>query len=169
MSSKNKPKVIAVLDVNGNFLSFCTRQRAKKIIQEHKGHFIADKTIKLKTCKTKEAKERRQVIKESKRICYICNKKISEKEIATVDHVIPKSRDEFATNKFNLKCCCEHCNNDKADMTLLEYIQHIRYNRQAYDYISDKRLDYLEQYAETYEKEYYNFYIKYAEELGDII
>lgn len=161
MGSK-KPKIIAVLDVNGKFLSYCTRDRAKKIVQEHKGFFIADRTLKLKTSKIKEAIERREVIRESKRICYICNRKISDKETATVDHVIPKSRNEFATNKFNLRCCCERCNNDKADMTLLEYVQHIRYNRNDYSYISDKRLDYLEQYAETYEKEYYD-YIKYVE------
>lgn len=165
-SNKKKPKVITVLDVEGNFLSFCTRQRAKKIVQGHKGYFIANKTLKLKTSKIQESKDRHKVIKEAKRICYICNRKISEKEVATVDHVIPKSRDEFASKKFNLKCCCERCNNDKADMTLLEYVQHIRYNRKDYDYISDKRLDYLEQYAEAYEKEYYNFYIKYADKLG---
>ena len=111
MGSKGKPKVIAVLDVNGKFLSFCTRQRAKKIVQERKGYFIAERTLKLKTSKEREARERREVIKEAKRICYICNRKISEKEKATVDHVIPKSRDEFAQNKFNMRCCCEHCNN----------------------------------------------------------
>lgn len=169
MSSNKKPKVIAVLDVNENFLSFCTRQRAKKIVHDHKGYFIAERTLKLKTSKTREARERREVIKESKRICYICNRKISEKETATVDHVIPKSRDEFASNKFNLKCCCERCNNDKADMTLLEYVQHIRYNRKDYDYISDKRLNYLEEYAEMYEKEYYNFYVKHIDEIGGIM
>ena len=166
MSSNKKLKVISVLDVNGKFLSFCTRQRAKKVVQERKGYFIADKTLKLNTSKTQEAKERREVIKESRRICYICNRKISQDERATVDHVIPKSRDRFASNKFNLRCCCERCNNDKADMTLLEYIQHIRYNREAYEYISDKRLIYLEQYAEMYEKEYYDSYIKYADKLG---
>ena len=166
MGSSKKPKTIAVIDVDGVFLSFCTRQRAKKIIQEHKGYFIAERTLKLKTSKTKEIRDRRDVIREDKRICYICNRKIPKKEIATVDHVIPRSRDEFAANKFNLKCCCERCNNDKADMTLIEYVQHIRYNREDYDYISDKRLDYLEQYAEMYEKEYYDFYIKYVDKLG---
>lgn len=168
-SRKKKPKTIAVVDINNNFLSFCTRDRAKKIVQEHKGYYIAERTLKLKTSKAKEAKDRRDVIKESKRVCYICNRKIPKDEIATIDHVIPKSRDEHALNKFNLKCCCERCNNDKADMTLLEYVQHIRYNREAYGYISDKRLNYLEQYAETYEKEYYNFYIKYADKLGGIM
>lgn len=168
-SRKKKPKTIAVVDINNNFLSFCTRDRAKKIVQEHKGYYIAERTLKLKTSKTKEAKDRRDVIKESKRVCYICNRKIPKDEIATIDHVIPKSRDEHALNKFNLKCCCERCNNDKADMTLLEYVQHIRYNREAYGYISDKRLNYLEQYAETYEKDYYNFYIKYADKLGGIM
>ena len=169
MSSNKKPKVITVLDVNGKFLNFCTRQRAKKIVETHKGYFIKDKTLVLKTSKAKEDKQRKQVIKEAKRICYICNKNISLKEKATIDHVIPKSRDEFATNKFNMKCCCERCNNDKADMTLLEYVQHIRYNREVYNYISDKKLDYLEQYAETYEKEYYNFYTKYVNELGGVM
>jgi hypothetical protein len=53
-------------------------------------------------------------------------------------------------------------------MTLLEYVQHMRYNRKAYSYISDKRLDYLEQYAKTYEKDYYNFYIKYLDKLGGV-
>lgn len=166
MAHNKSPKVIAVLDINGTFLSFCTRQRARKIVKEHRGYFIGDRTIKLNISKTKQAKERREVIKEEKRICYICNKKIPKDEIATVDHVIPKSRNEFASNKFNLKCCCERCNNDKADMTLLEYVQHIRYNREAYKYISDKKLDYLEQYARQYEKDYYNFYIKYLDKLG---
>lgn len=159
MSSKGKAKVIAVLDVNGKFLSFCTRQRAKKVVEEHKGYFVADKTLKLKTSKIQESKERREVIKEAKRICYICNRRISEKEIATVDHVIPKSRNRFASNKFNLRCCCEHCNNDKGNMTLLEYVRYIKYNRQDYDYISDKRLKYLKEYAESYEKEYYSIYL----------
>jgi 5-methylcytosine-specific restriction endonuclease McrA len=169
MNSNKKLKIIAVLDANGKFLSFCTRQRAKKIVQENRGYFIANKTLKLKISKQKQSKERCKIIKDAKRICYICNKKIPEKEKATIDHVIPKSRDKLAQNKFNLKCCCEHCNNDKANMTLLEYVKHIRYNRKAYNYISDKRLDYLEEYAEMYEKDYYNFYAKYVDKLGGIM
>ena len=160
MSSESKAKVIAVFDVNGKFLSFCTRKRAKKVVQEHKGYFIAERMLKLKTCKQQEAKDRRDVIKKAKRICYICNRKIGEKERATVDHVIPKSRNRLASNKSNLRCCCEHCNNDKGNKTLLEYVRHIKYNRQDYNYISDKRLKYLEEYAISYEKDYYDFYFR---------
>lgn len=167
MKSKSN-KSIAVVDSNGKFLSFCSRQRATKIIKDHKGYFIADKTLKLKTSKSTEAKERRQVIEEAKRICYICNRKISEKETATIDHVIPKSRDEFSRNKFNMRCCCTHCNNDKADMTLLEYVQHMKENKKTYGYISSKRLDYLEEYAIQYEKDYYEFYRRYIKMLGGL-
>ena len=162
----SRQKIIAVLDVNGKFLSFCTRQKARKITQAHKGYFVADRTLKLKTCKEQEAKDRRDVIKKAKHICYICNRKIGKQEIITVDHVIPKSRNKFASNKFNLRCCCEHCNSDKSNKTLLEYVQYIKYNRQDYDYISDKRLKYLEEYAISYEKEFYNIYIKYKDKLG---
>ena len=160
------PKVIAVLDVSGRFLSYCTRKRAKKLVQEHKAWYVADKTLKLKTTKNKDARERKEVIKEARRICYICGNKIAEKDIATIDHVVPKSRDEFATNKFNMKCCCKRCNNDKGDMTLLEYVQHIKENKKVYNYISDKRLAYLEEYAITYEREYYDIYVRYIKELG---
>ena len=113
-----------------------------------------------------ESKIRKEIIKRANRTCYICNKKIAKKDIATIDHVIPKSRDELALNKFNMKCCCVHCNSDKSDMTLLEYVQHIRCNKEKYSYISDKRLDYLEEYAVQYEKDFYKFYKTHIDFLG---
>lgn len=162
----SKVKMIIVLDCNNNFLSYCTRDKAKALVKAHKGYFVADKTLKLKTSKSQEASKKRSVLREAKRICYICNRKIPEKEIATIDHVIPKSRDKLASCKYNMRCCCERCNGDKADRTLSEYVQHIKENRQRYTYISDKRLIYLEQYAEQYEKDYYNFYPRYVKQFG---
>lgn len=159
----SKLKIIAVFDIDGNFLSCCSRKRAKKVIKNKKGYYVEDRVLVLKKSKTKQAKERHEVIEESKRVCYICSKKIPNKETATVDHVIPKSRDEFADNKFNMKCCCGRCNTDKSNKTLYEYIQYIRRHREQYTYLFDKRLDYLEEYAKRFEKEYFGFYVKYAD------
>ena len=53
-----------------------------------------------------------------------------------------------------MKCCCERCNNDKGNMKLSEYVLHILENRGKYDYISNKRLEYLKQFAITYEEAY---------------
>ena len=162
----SKIKMIIVLDCNNNFLSYCTRDKAKSLVKAHKAYFVADKTLRLKTSKSQEASKKRKVLRESKRICYICNRKIPEKETATIDHVIPKSRDKLATCEYNMRCCCERCNGDKSNRTLSEYVKHIKKNRQNYSYISDKRLIYLEQYAEQYEKDYYNFYPRYVKQLG---
>lgn len=166
MSKDSGTKNIAVYDSKGNFLSFCSRDRAEKVIETGKGKYVGERTIKLNVAKIKDSKERHSVIREADRVCYICRKTISKKDIATVDHVIPKSRDEFANHKFNKKCCCLRCNNDKADRTLTEYVAYIKKNRHKYMYLSDKRIDFLEAYAEHYEREYYNFYVKYVNQLG---
>lgn len=166
MTKKMIIKNIAVYDANGNFLSFCSKERARKVIETGKGKYIAERTIKLNVTKIHESEERHVIIREAKRVCYICRKSISKKEIPTIDHVVPKSRDGYANNKFNKKCCCFRCNNDKADRTLKEYVKYIKEHRDKYLYLSDKRIDFLEAYAEHYEKEYYNFYVKYVNELG---
>lgn len=161
-----KPKIIAVFDSNNNFLSFCSRDRAKKVVETGKGKYIAEKTIRLNTSKVQESKERHSIIREANRTCYICKRIISKKDTATIDHVIPKSRDVYANHKFNKRCCCLKCNNDKADRTLLEYVQYIKNNRNKYLYLSEKRIDFLEAYAIHYEHEYYNFYVKYINQLS---
>lgn len=166
MSKHHKQKTIAVFDLQGNFLNYCSRDSAKKITEAGKGYFVADKTIRLNVKKIGEARARHEVIREAKRKCYICNRNIPKKETATVDHLIPKSRDIFANNKFNMRCSCFRCNNDKADMSLLEYVQHMKENKERYLYMSHKRLTHLEEFAIHYEKEYYGFYIKHIETLG---
>lgn len=169
----NQQKIIAVFDLHGNFLSCCTREKAKKIIANGKGKYTAKRTIRLNCAKVSEEKDRHEVIREAKRKCYICGQTISKKDIATVDHMIPKSRDKgteiIAKSKINMRCCCFRCNNDKGDMTLLEYIQHIKENRDKYFYLSDKRIMRLEEFARNYEKDYYGFYKDHVEELGGFL
>ena len=55
-----------------------------------------------------------------------------------------------------MRCCCSRCNNNKGNMKLSEYVNHIYDNRKDYDYISDKRLEYLKNFSEYYEEEFYS-------------
>lgn len=150
-------KTIAVFDNDGLYLSHCTYERARKLIKERKAFYIGISTIKLVTGKKQKLREKHMVIKEDRRVCYICTEHIPENKQATVDHVIPKSRDKFADIKMNMRCCCERCNNDKNDRTLYEYVKYMKRNRYKYPYISRKRLDYLEKYAKQHEKDYYSY------------
>ena len=58
-----------------------------------------------------------------------------------------------------MRCCCEKCNNDKGNMTISEYVEYIKHNRNKYQYISDNRLLYLENFSKYYEDEYKNNFI----------
>lgn len=152
-------KTIAVFNRNGKYLSHCTSEKAKKLIQSKRAVFVNATTIKLKIEKSQKTYIQHGVINEAKRICYICNNQIPDKYKATVDHVMPKSRDAMADIKFNMRCCCERCNKDKGNRTLSEYVLHIKKEKEknGYKYISAKRLDYLEEYAKTYERDYYDY------------
>ena len=147
-------KTIAVLGPDNIYLSHCTWNRALGLLQSGKAVRLNATTIRLKQTKKERIRTKHKIIEDSKRICYICNKKIPEEETATIDHIIPKSRDKRADIYSNMKCCCERCNNDKGNMKLSEYVLHILENRGKYDYISNKRLEYLKQFAITYEEAY---------------
>lgn len=148
-------KTIAVFDPDGRYLSHCTWNRALSLLQAGRAVRLNAQTIRLKQTKRQMIKEKHEIIASSKRICYICNRVIPEEETATIDHVIPKSRDTRANVCSNMRCCCERCNNDKGNMKLTEYVNHILDNRKDYDYISDKRLKYLKNYAKYNEEEFY--------------
>ena len=148
-------KTIAVFGPNNVYLSHCTWKRALCLLESGKAVRINATTIKLKQSKKERNEKKRNIIAESERICYICNAQISDNERATIDHVVPKSRDRRADTYDNMRCCCTKCNNDKGNMMLSEYIQHIEDNRELYDYISDKRLEYLKSFAKEYEENFY--------------
>ena len=153
MTSK---KTIAVFGPNNVYLSHCTWSRALGLLESGRAIRLNATSIRLKQTKKERMIKKRSIIADSKRICYICNKRIPEDETATIDHIIPKSRDRRADVYDNMKCCCVHCNNDKGNMTLSEYVQHITNNRELYVYISNKRLNYLKRFSKHYENEFYS-------------
>lgn len=159
-------KTIAVFDPDGKYLSHCTWNRALGLLQTRRAIRLNATTIRLKQTKRQRIKEKHDIIAQSKRICYICNRVIPEDETATIDHVIPKSRDKRADVYSNMKCCCERCNNDKGNMKLSEYVAHIFRYRDKYDYISDKRLNYLKNYAKYSEEDFYSVVNVYAKDIA---
>lgn len=159
-------KTIAVFDPDGKYLSHCTWNRALGLLQTGRAIRLNATTIRLKQTKRQRIKEKHDIIAQSKRICYICNRVIPEDETATIDHVIPKSRDKRADVYSNMKCCCERCNNDKGNMKLSEYVAHIFRYRDKYDYISDKRLSYLKNYAKHSEEDFYNVVNVYTKDIA---
>ena len=152
-------KTIAVFGPDNKYLSHCTWKRALSLLESGRAIRLNAGTIRLKQTKRERIKKKHNIIAESKRICYICNTRIPESEIATVDHIIPKSRDRRADVYDNMRCCCNRCNNDKGNMKLSEYVNHIINNREKYDYITDKRLEYLKNFAKYYEEEFYDKYV----------
>ena len=55
----------------------------------------------------------------SKRRCYFCGCRLTVNN-RTIDHLIPLSRGGLNVLK-NRVWCCNNCNNEKMDMTLMEY------------------------------------------------
>ena len=152
-------KTIAVFGPDNKYLSHCTWKRALGLLESGRAIRLDATTIRLKQTKRERIKKKHDIIAESKRICYICNTRIPEEETATVDHIIPKSRDRRADVYDNMRCCCSRCNNDKGNMKLSEYVKHIMENKEKYAYITDKRLYYLKNFAKYYEEEFYCKYI----------
>lgn len=125
------------------------------MLQSGKAVRLNATTIRL-TQKKKERQEfKHRIIEDSHRICYICGRQIPHNETATVDHVIPRSRDGRADIFSNMRCCCIRCNNDKANMTISEYVSKILENRVEYDYISNAQLARLVKFADVYEQSFY--------------
>ena len=149
-------KTIAVFGPDNIYLSHCTWDRALGLLESGRAIRLNATTVKLKQTKKERIRKKHSIIDESKRICYICNTRIPDEEIATIDHIVPKSRDKRADTYENMKCCCSRCNNDKGNMTLSEYVQHIKNNREQYDYISNSRLSFLSRFAKVYEEEFYS-------------
>lgn len=149
------PKTIAVFDPENKYLSHCTWKRASKLLSSRRAIRVNATTIKLTDTKKERIRKKHSIIEEANRICYICNKEIPESEIATIDHIIPKSRHKGADTYENMKCCCNKCNNDKGSMKLSEYVRYIYKHRALYPHITDKRLTYLSNFAKFYEEEFY--------------
>lgn len=148
-------KTIAVFGPDSNYLSHCTWRRALDLLETGRAIRVNATTIQLRQTKKERTRKKHDIIADSKRICYICNARIPSEVTATIDHIVPKSRSKRADVYSNMRCCCRRCNNDKGNMTLSEYVIHIQGNRTHYQYISDKRLEYLANFAKMYEEEFF--------------
>ena len=69
-------KTIAVFGPDDKYLSHCTWKRALKLLESGRAIRINSATIRLKQTKREKIRKKHDIIAESKRICYICNKKI---------------------------------------------------------------------------------------------
>lgn len=146
---------VTVYGPDGMFLSKTTTTKALKLLDTNRAISISAYSIQIKQTKKDTQKMKHRIIEQSHRICYICGRRIPEDEIATVDHIIPKSRDKRAYDERNMRCCCERCNNDKGNMTLKEYIEHIRRHRKRYKYLKNETINNLGKFAERYEKKFF--------------
>lgn len=154
MSSNANYKSIAVLGPDRIYLSHCTWKRASNLLATERAVRIDATTIMLKETKRARKKKMNQIIKDARDICYICGEKATMDNTATIDHVIPKSRNKYADVYENMRCCCDRCNTDKGNMKPIEYIHYINRTREKHSYLSDERIAYLQKFLVDYEKEW---------------
>lgn len=144
-------KTITVLGPDKSYLSHCTWQRASILLENERAERIDAFTIMLKETKQDRKKKTREIIEQAGRVCYICGETIAEDEPATIDHVIPKSKDKYADVYENMRCCCDRCNIDKGNMTPIEYLHFIQEHPETHGYLSEERLRYLEKFLVEYQ------------------
>lgn len=135
-----KEATITVLNKNSNFLSLTNADMAEMLIKRKKAIRIDETTIKLIFTRKDWVRLKNSVIKKENRKCYICGKIIPENELATVDHLVPRSK-YGRDNMKNLHCCCRRCNVDKGNRTVEEYYNHVKTNIDKYNYINLKNLE----------------------------
>lgn len=153
---RDKPeKTVSVFGPDNTYLSHCTWDRASNLLKSGRAEKTGPHSIRLMETKAQRAEKNRQIIEDAGRICYICGMYIPEDETATIDHVIPKAKDRIYTESaWNKKCCCYRCNNDKGNMSLVDYVIHIFNHRFDYDYISDQKFSEIKTYAFKIQSEY---------------
>ena len=142
-------KEVLVTDRFEKFLSYTTKERAKRLVSSGRAIWVERNHIKLLINYKEQLKIQRQVGKEAGRVCYICGENIQAGDLVTVDHVIPKSiggKDEA----WNLRCCCYRCNKDKDSEPIRGYVRRIKRHRKEYDYISPQQLEQLELFVQVF-------------------
>lgn len=117
---------VTVYDKHGKLLSSCNEKVARVLLQRKRAIKLGDNSIKLILDKKDLKKIKKKVIERDNRVCFYCAKEIPLDEIATIDHVIPKTINSngkcgYDTEE-NMVCCCLNCNNHKADMNFEDYI-----------------------------------------------
>lgn len=140
---------------NGKYHQTIKTKKALELLNKGLAKSIDLHSIIYKYNQTPFKQVRERIINKYNRICYICGYNIPPEEEATIDHIIPRTRDYRAYQEVNLRCCCNRCNNDKSNYTLREYLQYISGNRNKYSYISKKKIRKLNKFAIWHEKTYF--------------
>ena len=91
-------KIIAVFGPDNNFLSYCTKKRALKLVKLNRAIKVNKQSIKLIQTKKDRALIKHNIISESNRICYICNTQIldNEKQVFNKDYILNISEKLFS-------------------------------------------------------------------------
>jgi 5-methylcytosine-specific restriction endonuclease McrA len=144
---------IKVYDKDLSELAPCTKKRAEKLINRQCAVWLEteENAIQLLVNKKDRKQRREELARESGRICYICGERIPDDVPITIDHVKPKS-EGGTDDKWNTKCACKRCNDDKKNRGIKTYVKHIRRNRHLYPYITKERLAILDDFV----KEFYS-------------
>lgn len=133
---------IDVVDKFNKPLSPTNALVARTLVNRDRAEWIGKNKIKLLKTKQDWIKLKNSVISEEYRMCYICGEFIPIDEHATVDHINPRSK--FGKDeRDNLHCCCKRCNDDKSNMTLFEYSEHVKEEKRRsnkYDYLNTDKL-----------------------------
>jgi 5-methylcytosine-specific restriction endonuclease McrA len=141
---------VDVVDKSNKPLSPTNLLVARTLVNRERAIWIGKNKIRLIKTKQDWIKLKNQVIDEEYRMCYICGEFIPATEHATVDHINPRSK--FGKDeRENLHCCCKRCNDDKSNMTLDEYYEHVKREKMKhnkYDYLI------LDKLKKVVEKEY---------------
>lgn len=147
---RDKEKSIKVFDKNKKELLPTNVFIANTLVLRGKATWIIEnESLTLLFNKSDYRKLRKYVIDKDKRICYICKKEILENDVITVDHIYPKSK--FGKDdENNLRCCCKRCNDDKRDMDITQYYNHIVENKSKYKYLD---LEYLREVTLKYHRD----------------
>jgi len=128
---------VDVVDKSNKPLSPTNLLVARTLVNRERAIWVGKNKIKLIKTKQDWIKLKNKVIEEEYRMCYICGDFIPITEHATVDHINPRSK-YGKDERENLHCCCKRCNDDKSNMTLDEYYEHVKREKMKhnkYDYL----------------------------------
>ena len=128
---------VDVVDKSNKPLSPTNLLVARTLVNRERAIWVGKNKIKLIKTKQDWIKLKNKVIEEEYRMCYICGEFIPITEHATVDHINPRSK-YGKDERENLHCCCKRCNDDKSNMTLDEYYEHVKLEKMKhnkYDYL----------------------------------
>lgn len=138
-----KQKIIEVVDKDGEPLSPTELRIANTLVKRKKAIWIRKGAIKMISTKKDLKKLKNIVIKEEKRICYLCGEYIPKNEPATIDHVYPMSKHGRDVRE-NLHCCCKRCNEEKGQLTLYEFFLKVKQSKSEgnndFDYLDLKKI-----------------------------